>query len=113
MLKIYHNPRCSKSRAGLQFITDNGLPHEVVDYLNENLSAAGIKALIAKTGLKPIELVRTHEDYYKTNLKGKHFTDDEWCQILSENPKLLHRPIVVNGKKAVFAQPAENINTIL
>ncbi len=113
MLKIYHNPRCSKSRAVLQFITENNIQHEVIDYLNEKLSAKDIKELIAKTGLKPEELVRKHEDYYKTNLKGKEFSDDEWCKILAENPKLLHRPIVVNESKAVFAQPPENINTIL
>ena len=113
MLKIYHNPRCSKSRAGLQFITANAIPHEIVDYLNENLSANDIKELIAKTGLKPLELVRTHEDFYKKQLKGKEISDDEWYTILAANPKLLHRPIVVNGNKAVFAQPPENINNIL
>jgi arsenate reductase (glutaredoxin) len=113
MLKIYHNPRCSKSRAGLQFITDNSLKHEVVDYMSETLTPNDIKELIAKTGLKPFELIRTHEDYYKNNLKGKNFTDEEWYKILADNPKLLHRPIVVNGEKAVFAQPPENINKIL
>jgi len=113
MLKIYHNPRCSKSRAGLQFITDKAIKCEVVDYLNENLSSEDIKELISKTGLKPFDLVRTHEDYYKNNLKDKQFTDDEWCKIIAENPKLLHRPIVVNGEKAVFAQPPEKISSIL
>ena len=113
MLKIYHNPRCSKSRAGLKFIIDNSLQHEVIDYLKQNLTSNQIKELIAKTGLKPIDLVRTHEDYYKKNLKGKTFTDEEWCKILSENPKLLYRPIVLNNNKAVLAQPPEKINEIL
>lgn len=113
MLKIYHNPRCSKSRAGLKFIIDNSLQHEVVEYLKEELSANDLKALIYKTGLKPADLVRTQEDFFKKNLKGKEFSDDEWCDILAENPKLLHRPIVVNGEKATWAQPPENINNIL
>ncbi len=113
MLKIYHNPRCSKSRAGLKFINDNALEHEIIEYLKEELSANDLKVLISKTGLKPIDLVRTHEDYYKKTLKGKVFSDDEWYSILAENPKLLHRPIVVNGEKATWAQPPENINSIL
>lgn len=113
MLKIYHNPRCSKSRAGLKFIVDNSLQYEIVEYLKEELSANELKELISKTGLKPSELVRTHEEYFKKNLKGKEFSDDEWVNILADNPKLLHRPIVVNGKKAVWAQPPESINNIL
>ena len=113
MLKIYHNPRCSKSRAGLKFIIDNSLEHEVIEYLKEELSASDLKILISKTGIKPAEMVRKQEDYFKKNLKGKEFTDDEWYSIISKNPKLLHRPIVVNGEKAVWAQPPENINDIL
>lgn len=113
MLKIYHNPRCSKSRAGLKFITDNSLQHEVVEYLKDGLTVSELKSLILKIGLKPVDLVRTQEDYFKKKLKGKEFSDNEWYNILSENPKLLHRPIVVNGEKATWAQPPENINQIL
>ena len=113
MLTIYHNPRCSKSRAGLKFITDNSLQHNIIEYLKDELSAIELKELITKTGLKPSELVRTHEEYFKKNLKGKEFSNDEWLDILAENPKLLHRPIVVNGEKAVWAQPPERINNIL
>ena len=113
MLKIYHNSRCSKSRAGLKFIIDNSLEYEVVEYLKNNLSASEIKELISKIGVKPVEMVRTQEDYFKKNLKGKDFTDEEWFDILAANPKLLHRPIVVNGEKAILAQPPEEINKIL
>jgi arsenate reductase (glutaredoxin) len=113
MLKIYHNPRCSKSRAGLKFLVDNNIEHEIVEYLKVGLSQQEVKELSLKTGLTPFELVRTHEDYYKKNLKNKEFTDDEWCNVLSDNLRLLHRPIVVNGDKAVWAQPPENINNIL
>lgn len=112
MIKIYHNPRCSKSRNGLQYLTDNNIEHEIVEYLKLDLNESDIKDLVLKTGLKPIELVRTHEEYYKKNLKGKNFSDDEWYKILSDNPKLLHRPIVVKGDKAVFAQPPEKINEL-
>lgn len=109
MLKIYHNPRCSKSRNGLKYLVDNNIDHEIIEYLKLDFSANDIKDLVNKTGLKPIELVRTHEDLYKKKFKGKDISDDEWFTILSENPKLLHRPIVVKDNKAVFAQPPENI----
>jgi len=113
MLKIYHNPRCSKSRAGLKYLVDNTIPHKIIEYLKVLLSPEDIMDLSIKTGLKPFELVRTHEEYFKKNLKGKEFTDKEWCEIISENLRLLHRPIVVNGNNAVLAQPPENINNIL
>lgn len=113
MLKIYHNPRCSKSRAGLNFIVENNLEHVVVEYLKESLNAEDIKALVQKTGLAVEDLVRKHEDYYKSELKGKTISEEEWYQILAEHPNLLHRPIVVKGDKAVFAQPPENIKNLL
>lgn len=112
MLKIYHNPRCSKSRAGLKFITDQEIEHEVVEYLKEGLTAVDIKDLVDKTGLAVSDLVRTHEAYFKSELKGKVISDKEWYDILAEHPNLLHRPIVVKGDKAVFAQPPENINKL-
>ena len=113
MLKIYHNPRCAKSRAGLKYLIDNSIEHEIVEYLKTNLITSDIKSLILKTGLQSADLVRTQEDYYKKNLKGKNISNDEWYKILADNPKLLQRPIVVNGNKAVLAQPPENINKII
>lgn len=113
MIEIYHNPRCSKSRAGMKFIEDNKIDTKVVEYLKEPLTADEIKLLVSKTGLSVTDLVRTHEEYYKQNLKGKEYSDEEWYVIIAEHPNLLHRPIVVNGDKAVWAQPPEKMNEIL
>ncbi|MDA3894367.1 MAG: hypothetical protein PF517_22115 [Salinivirgaceae bacterium] len=113
MLKIYHNPRCSKSRAGLKYLVDNGIDHEIIEYLTLELSPTDIKYLADRTGLQPFDLVRTHEDVYKKNYKGKEISNEEWYKILSENPKLLHRPIVIKDTKGVFAQPPEKINDLL
>ena len=113
MITIYHNPRCAKSRAGLKYLVDNNIEHQIIQYLKKDLSADDIKILAVKTGLKPKELVRTQEDYFKKNLKGKEFSDKEWFEIIAENPKLLQRPIVVNGDKAVLAQPPEKIKNII
>ncbi len=72
-----------------------------------------MKEILLKTNLKPIDLVRTQEEYFKKELKGKNFTDDEWVKIILENPKLLKRPIVVDRLKAVVAIPADNIDLLI
>lgn len=112
-VKIYHNPRCRKSREGLEFLQKANKEFEVVDYIKHPLSVEELEELLTLLGMKPIELVRIGEDYYKNELKGKPISDKEWMNILSENPRLIKRPIVVYGKKAVFAQPPQKINEIL
>jgi len=112
-MQIYHNPRCSKSRNGLKYLQEKGVDFEIKTYLSEGLTEEELKDLIAKTGKKPFDFVRTHEKDYKENYKGKDFSDEEWIKILVENPRLLHRPIVVNGNKAVLANPPENVEGIL
>ncbi len=112
-MKIYHNPRCKKSREGLQFIRDNRLDAQIIDYIKNPISESELKEIVMKLGKRPVEIVRTQEEYYRKNLKGRKFTDDEWIKILIENPKLIKRPIVVEKHKAVIAQPPENINQLL
>jgi len=113
MIKIYHNPRCRKSRAGLQYLVDNGVTPEIKQYLKDPLSEDELKNLLNKLNKKPQEIIRTQEAIYKSNFKGKNFNDDEWIKILIENPKLIQRPIVVREYKAVIGDPAENIDKIL
>lgn len=112
-MKIYHNPRCSKSRNGLNYLKEKGYDFETKLYLTEGLTFDELKDILSKTGKSAFEFVRTQEKVYKENFKGKQLTNDEWIQILVENPKLLQRPIVVQGNKAVLANPPENINEIL
>lgn len=112
-MKIYHNPRCSKSRNGLKFLEEKGCSFEIVKYLDEGISEKELAEIIAKTGKKPFDFVRTHEQDYKDNYKGKELSDNEWIKVLAENPKLLQRPIVINGDKAVLGNPPENIEAIL
>jgi polyphosphate kinase len=113
VMKIYHNPRCSKSRAGLQYLEEKGYDIEIKKYLLEGITESELKEIISKADKIPFDFVRTHEADYKTNYKGKEFSDDEWIKILVENPKLLQRPIVVNGTKAVLANPPERIEEII
>ena len=112
-MKIYHNPRCAKSRAGLKYLEEKGYDVEIVRYLSTGISEQELREIIAKTGKKPFDFVRTVEKDYLDNYKGAVLSDSEWIKILSENPRLLRRPIVVNGDRAVLANPPENVENII
>src|ERR1700749_1979887 len=99
-LTIYHNPRCSKSRKALEALTEKGCELEVVEYLKTPLTKKLLKNLLMKLNMKPIEVIRKNEELFKKKFDGKKFTDDEWIQILIENPILLQRPIVAGEYKA-------------
>jgi polyphosphate kinase len=113
VMRIYHNPRCGKSRAGLKYLEKKGFEIEIRSYLTDGLTEQELKSIIVKTGLKPFDLVRTQEPVYKTNFRDKTLSDDEWISALVNFPNLLKRPIVVNGDKAVIATDPENIEAIV
>ena len=108
-IKIYHNPRCSKSRIGLGILQDAKVDFEIVKYLDEIPSEKELKEIIKKLGIKPMELVRKGEKIWKENYKGKELSDAEIIKAMVENPKLIERPIVIKGDKAVIGRPSENI----
>lgn len=112
MIKIYHNSRCRKSRAGLQYLQDKGVDFEIVEYLKNGISEEELKDVLIKMNVRPTEIIRTQEDIYKKQFKGKNFTDEEWIKILLENPKLIKRPLVLKGYKAVWADPPENMEKL-
>ena len=113
-LKIYHNPRCSKSRQTLALIENAGVEVETVLYLQDPLSTAEIKDLIGKLGFGSArELMRKGEAIYKElNLKNKH---DETTLIaaMATHPKLIERPVVVKGNSAILGRPPENAKKFL
>lgn len=110
MFTIYHNTRCKKSRAGLQYLQSKTDDIEVVEYLKNPITEDVLKDLLMKLNKKPQEMIRTQEAVYKQQFKGKNFNDDEWVKIMVENPKLIKRPIVVSGNKAVWGDPPEEID---
>ena len=112
-MKIYHNPRCSKSREGLKYLEEKGFDIEVIDYLKNGISAREIKEFLSKSGLKVTDIIRTNEGLYKSQFKWKEFTKDEWITILVENPKLIQRPLVIKGAHAVLANPVEEIQKLM
>ena len=113
MITIYHNPRCTKSREGLCEIENLNQPFEIRKYLDEPFTKSELENVIKKLNIKPIELVRTKESIWIENYKGKDLSDTQIIEAMLQNPKLIERPIVVNGNKAVIARPKEKINEIL
>ncbi|WP_298757343.1 arsenate reductase (glutaredoxin) [uncultured Psychroserpens sp.] len=113
MIKIYHNPRCSKSREGFSLLENSGKDFEVIKYLDEPISEAKLKEIISLLGIKPIDLVRKGESIWKSDYKTKELTDDEVIKAMAKHPKLIERPIVINEKKAVIGRPPSIILDII
>jgi len=112
-MKIYHNPRCSKSRETLQLIKDAGAEVEIIEYLKEIPTTADLKDLLMKLNLKPTDILRKGEAVYKEKFKNSNFNDDEWVKIMVEYPKLIERPIVVKGNKAILGRPPQNVLALI
>jgi arsenate reductase len=108
-MKIYHNPRCSKSRETLALIKDNGIEPEIVEYLKNIPTEDELKRIVDMLGIKPKDLLRKGEEIYKKEYKTLNLTDDEWIKVMTENPKLIERPIVVKNNSAVLGRPPENV----
>ena len=114
-VKIYHNPRCSKSRDTLSLLKSNGIDPEVVLYLETPPDAQTIRELLNMLGMgRARELMRQKEDLYKSlNLDDSRLTEAELVQAMVDNPKLIERPIVVANGKARIGRPPEDVLDIL
>ncbi len=112
MIKIYHNPRCRKSRDGLAHLETKKVEFKIRDYFKEPFSEIELADILTKLGKNPQEMIRTQEAVFKSDFKGKDFSDEEWIKIMVQNPKLIQRPIVVKDHKAVLGQPPEQIDQL-
>ena len=113
MITIYHNPRCGKSREALKMLEAKGLDFSVREYLKEPMTEDEMEDVLAYLKMDAIDLVRTKENDWKTHFKGKDLDENEVILAMIEYPKLMERPIVVKGKNAVVARPAEKMDEIL
>ena len=113
MIKIYHNPRCRKSREGMEILENSGKEFQIIKYLEEVPSKEELTQLIKVLGISPESLVRKNEAIWKEKYKGKDLSDAEIIEALATHPKLIERPIVVNGNKAVIGRPPEQIKSVL
>lgn len=114
MVTLYHNPRCSKSREALNLLREQGLEPEVVLYLETPPNAKTLKVLLSKLGIGARDLLRKGEGAYKElNLADEKLSEAALIKAMVENPKLIERPIAINGDKAVIGRPPENVLQII
>ena len=113
-VKIIHNPRCSKSRATLQILNDQGVEPELILYLDTPPDAEQLKSILTKLGLTPRELMRKGEaEYREQGLDDQGLSDDELVAAMVATPKLIERPIVLANGKAAIGRPPESVLAIL
>ncbi len=112
-IQIYHNPRCSKSRAGLALLEEQGIEPEIIRYLDTPPTVEELTALLQKLDMKPRELMRTKETIYKEQGLGDVEDDTKLIEAMAAHPKLIERPIVIRGDKAVIGRPMENVTALL
>jgi arsenate reductase len=113
MVKIYHNNRCSKSRCALKLLEESGKSFEVINYLEDIPTVKELTNIIKLLQIKPIELVRKNEAIWKENFKNQTLSNKEIVDAMVKYPKLIERPIVINGKNAIIGRPPESILDII
>lgn len=113
MIQIFHNPQCSKSNCALDYLKEHKIAFELRDYQQEPLSVAELKEICQLLAVGPESIIRKNEKLFIENFLGKNYSDEEWFEILAENPVLLQRPILVNEDKAVIARPPELIDSLI
>ena len=112
-IQIWHNPRCSKSRAAMSLLEENGVEAEVVKYLDEELTEAMIKELLLKLDIDAIDLMRTKEDKFKELMLDKVGDEGVLIRAMTRFPILIERPIVIKGNKAVIGRPIEKVMELI
>jgi len=112
-VKIYHNPRCSKSRQTLALLQEQGIEIEIIEYLKNPPSVSELDHILTMLDKQPLELMRTGEEDFKTHFNNKILPRDERIAFMVAYPNVIERPIVVNGDKAAIGRPPESVLTIL
>ncbi len=113
MIKIYHNPRCAKSREGLALLEASGNEFEIVRYLENPPSEEELKEVLTLLGIQADQLVRKNEAVWKEKFKGRQLSADQIIAAMVQYPKLIERPIVIKEQKAVIGRPAATITELL
>ena len=109
MIKVLHNHNCSKSKAILEYLDENGVAFQVIDIIGEPLTKLELKTVLKKLNTSVHNIIRKNEKLYKENYEGKVFTDEEWLGVLVQNPALIQRPILIKGSVAMIGRPLENV----
>ena len=109
LVKVLHNGNCSKSNAVLEYLDENGVPFEIINILEDPLSVLEIKTVLKKLNQSVFHIIRKTEKLYLENFANKNLSEDEWIKVLSENPSLIQRPIIIKGSVAMLGRPIENV----
>lgn len=110
--RIFHNPRCRKSREGLAYLKTKTIHIHVEEYMKNGLSLADLKEMVLKLNLQPSDLIRTKDEIFRKQFRASKFTQDEWLEILTEYPALLRRPVIIRGYRAVIGDPVTGIDRL-
>lgn len=113
MIKIYHNPRCRKSREGMEILEKSGKEFQVIKYLEEVPTKEELREVLNCLAITPEMLVRKNEAIWRENYRNRLLSEDEILDAMVAHPRLIERPIVINGDKAVIGRPSERIQEIL
>lgn len=113
MFTVLHNSRCGKSREAIKVLEESGKEFKIREYLKETLSKDELKEVLKKLNLNPIDIVRTNEEEWKVNFKGKEMSDDDILNAMIEFPKLIQRPIVTDEKSGVVGRPKELVEDFI
>ena len=113
MMRFYHNPRCRKSRETLEILRQNNIEPEIRLYLNDVPTKEELKDVLKKLSISAFDLIRKNEKIYKEQFKGNELSEDEWVEAMIAHPKLIERPIVIKGEKAILGRPPENVLELL
>ena len=113
IMKIYHNPQCSKSRGALEVITQRKIEPQIINYLQDPPTKEELTELLGMLGMSALEIIRKNEPVFKEQYEGLTLTNDEWITVLVQHPILIERPIIVHNGKAVIARPVEKVLQLL
>lgn len=109
LVKVLHNGNCSKSNAVLEYLDENGVPFEIINIVEEPLTVQEIKTILKKLNQNVFHIIRKNEKLYLEKYASKNLSEEEWIKVLSENPSLIQRPILIKGSVAMLGRPVENV----
>ncbi|MDQ0594908.1 arsenate reductase [Chryseobacterium ginsenosidimutans] len=109
LVKVLHHGSCSKSNAVLEYLDENGVPFEIINIVEDPLSVLEIKSVLKKLNQSVFHIIRKNEKLYLDNFANKNLSEEEWIKVLSENPSLIQRPILIKGSVAMLGRPIENV----
>ena len=113
ILKVLHNGNCSKSKAVLEYLDENGVAFEIIDLIDDPLTDLEIKTLLKKLNQSVQDLIRKDDRFFVENFAGKNLSDEEWITVLVNNPSLIQRPILIKGSVALLGRPIENVKLFI